>query len=93
MKVFGIYYDNGESYDDHWFGLKKEYVYSSEKEAKEQCEKLNNPIFVAPSEEEYKSMAKSAIYGSYEQYVEDELYWFNEQNKGTYTVIPLEVIE
>ena len=42
MKIYAIYYDNGESYEDHKDEIFNNQIYSSKYKAEEACEILQN---------------------------------------------------
>lgn len=92
MKIYAIYGDNGESYEDRWYGIMEKHIYSDPVIAEQECFKLNNPIFNPPSLSDWEKEKKD--YGddwTYEDYVEYKKDNFDRDCAWKFEVKPLEL--
>ena len=91
MKVYAIWFDNGELWEDHMNGIEQPNIYANKEVAEKACYELNNPKFIPPSEDDYTQIEG---YLSYKDYVENLRWDFENPNyKITYSVITLNLIE
>jgi hypothetical protein len=89
-KVYLVYYDNGERYEDHSLHVDK--VFSSYESAKKYTVEKNAPIetyIPSLSEEEFLNVQKSGLnyysYITYEEFLENDHYdWERNSNSGYY---------
>ena len=78
MKIYAIFGDNGEMWEDHWYGIMEEHIYSSPGEAEQACFKLNHPIIIQPTKQEWENCGWEC---TWEEFLED----FNNPDPYTYT--------
>ena len=91
MKIYAIFGDNNERWDDYWYEIMKEHIYSNPKDAEEMCFKLNNKVFVPEFIESDEDWKFKGYYTTYKEYLAYEEKSFNNK-KWTYTVKELNVI-
>jgi len=92
MKIYAIFEDNGEQWEDHYYGIMEGEIYSDKEKADKMCAMLNNPQFIPPTREEYEEVLKLEQWPSYEDYKEEWQYEFdNPYYKSTYEVIELTI--
>ena len=92
MKIYAIFEDNNQPWDDHYYGLNQQHIYLDAKMAEEACFKLNNPVFISPDLKEWEE-SKDTYYGSftYEDYIDicREIF---ERDYYTYSITELNII-
>lgn len=76
MKLYAIFGDNGESWEDAWYGIMEEHIYLHPKDAEEACFKLNHPIIVQPTKQELEECGWEC---TWETFVE---IWNKEKGNG-----------
>lgn len=81
MKIYAIFGYNGESWEDAWYGIEEEHIYSSPKDAEEACFKLNHPIIVQPTNQEWIDCGYEC---TWEEFLDSSIR--EQQTKWTYTV-------
>ena len=86
MKIYAIFGDNGKQWDDSWYGIMEDEIYSSPGDAEQACFKLNHPIIVQPTVREWEDCAWEC---TWEEFVEDFIE--RQRSKYTYTVKELNV--
>lgn len=86
MKIYAIFYDNNEEWEDNYYGIDEEHIYLDPKKAKDVCFKLNNPIIIEPTHQEWIDCGWEC---TWEEFVKD--YIVGQKNNGTYTIKELNV--
>jgi hypothetical protein len=87
-KVYIVYYDNGQSWEDHYVSVSK--VFASQETAQAYADEKNAPIqkfTPSVSQERYESenWAEETRCG-YEQFLENEVYEWSMSRDGKYYV-------
>lgn len=69
MTIYAIFEDNGQSWEDHYYGIMEEEIYLDKEEANKMCIMLNNPQFIPPTNEEYIQSYEFDQGITYEEYI------------------------
>ncbi len=93
MKIYAIYQNNGEIWDEAWYGIAEAHIYLDQSMANEACDKLNNRIFIPPTQEEWDKI-KDGFHESwtFEDYI-DSLQREFDNDHSTFEVKELNLIE
>jgi len=90
MKIYAIYVDNGQSYEDHYYGIMKDHIYLDPFKAREECDKLNLKI---PPEITTSQWIESDTGLPFEDYKDSELEcWQITEGDIVYSVVEYNVI-
>ena len=88
MKIYAIFEDNGENWEDHYYGIMEEEIYLDREKADKMCAMLNNPQFIPPTREEWEiGGRKFGNYGDYKSWLQCDF----DSNTYTYEVKELTI--
>ena len=90
MKIYAIYLDNGQYYEDYYYGIVKEHIYLDPFKAREECDKLNIKIPPETTEKEWTDLKLDYSFEKFKYY--RHIHWLNREGLYTYSVVEHDVI-